>query len=62
MESHLLYVASAYFFVALILFLFSANSYFSNIYEHCRCFGVLKILRWGSQSKVSPIKLSAVSV
>jgi len=31
MESHLLYVASAYFFTALVLFLFSANSYLSNI-------------------------------
>jgi len=31
MESHLLYVGSAYFFAALVLFLFSANSYFSNI-------------------------------
>ena len=31
MENHLLYVASAYFFTALVLFLFSANSYFSNI-------------------------------
>ena len=31
MESHLLYVGSAYSFAALVLFLFSAKSYFSNI-------------------------------
>ena len=30
MEDHLIYVTAAYIFTALVLFLFSLNSYFSN--------------------------------